>query len=51
MDYIHILVVHSRGVYNCMGMLLEAQVSFFFFAFMHSLQKLVSDFGHFQTLL
>ena len=27
MDYIQILVVHSRGVYNCMGIILEAQVS------------------------
>ena len=35
-----ILVVHSRWVYNFMGIILEAQVSFiFFFAFMHSFQK------------
>ena len=27
MDYIQILVVHSRGVHNCMGVILEAQVS------------------------
>ena len=32
-----------------MGIILEAQVSFFL-AFMHSFQKLVSDFGNFQTL-
>ena len=30
MDYIKILVVHSRGVYNFMGMILVAQVSLFF---------------------
>ena len=30
MDYIQILVVHSRGVYNFMGMILVAQVSFIF---------------------
>ena len=42
-----ILVLHSRWVYNFMGIILEAQVSF---AFMHSFQKLVSDFGDFQTL-
>ena len=29
MDYIQILIVHSRGVYNFMGMM--AQVSFFLF--------------------
>ena len=28
MDYIKILVVHNRGVYNFMGIILEAQVSF-----------------------
>ena len=46
MDYIQILVVHSRGVYNnyFIGIILEAH-------FMHSFPKLVSDFGHFQTLL
>ena len=33
MDYIQILVVHSRGVYNVMGIILEAQVSFFFLLF------------------
>ena len=49
MDYIQNLIVHSRGVYNFIGMILVAQVSFIFFAFMHSFQKLVSDFGHFQT--
>ena len=32
MDYIQILVVHSRGVYNFMGIILEAQVSFIFSA-------------------
>ena len=36
MDYIQILIVHSRGVYNFMGMILVAQVSFFFFSFMRS---------------
>ena len=51
MDYNQILVVHSRGVYNFMGMILVAQVSFIFFAFMHSFKKLLSDIGHFQTLL
>ena len=30
MDYIQILVVHSRGVYNFMGIIMEAQVSFIF---------------------
>ena len=46
-----ILVVHSRWVYNVMGMILEAQVSsIFFLAFMHSFQNLVSDFGDFETL-
>ena len=29
MDYIQILIVHSRGVYNFIGMILVAQVSFF----------------------
>ena len=43
-----ILVVHSRWVYNFMGIILEGQVSFI--AFMHSFQKLLSDFGDFQTL-
>ena len=46
----HILVVHRRWVYNCMGIILEAQVSYIFFAFMHSFQKIVSDVGDFQTL-
>ena len=45
-----ILVVHSRWVYNFMGIILEAPVSFIFFTFMHSFQKLVLDFGDFQTL-
>ena len=36
-------------MYNFMGIILEAQVSQFF-AFMHSFQKFVSDFGDFQTL-
>ena len=38
MDYIQILRVHSRGVYNFMGMILVARASFFllFFVFMHS---------------
>ena len=30
MNYIQILIVHSRGVYNFMGMILVAQVSFIF---------------------
>ena len=30
MDYIQMLVVHSRGVYNFMGMIFMAQVSFIF---------------------
>ena len=51
MDYNQILVVYSRGVYNFTGMILVAQMSLIFSAFMHSFQKLVSDFGHFQTLL
>ena len=50
MDYIQMLIVHSRGVCNFLGMILGAQVSYFF-AFMHSFQKSLSDFGHFQTLL
>ena len=34
-----------------MGMILKAQVPVFhFFAFMHSFQKLASDFGDFETL-
>ena len=38
-------------MYNSMGIILEAQVSFIFFvAFMHSFQNLVSDFCDFQTL-
>ena len=44
-----ILVVHSRWVYNFMGIILEAQVSFIFFAFMLSFQKFVSDFGDLET--
>ena len=28
MDYIQILIVHSRGVYNFVGMILVAHVSF-----------------------
>ena len=43
------LVVHSRWVYNFMGIILEAQVSFIF-SFMYSFQKLVSDFGDLETL-
>ena len=35
-------------MYNFMGIILEAQVSFIFSAFMHSFQKLVSDFGDFE---
>ena len=46
----HILVIHSRWAYTFMGIILEAQVVFHFFAFMHSVQKLVSDFCDFQTL-
>ena len=49
MNYIQILVEHSRGVYNFMVMILVAQVSFIFFAFIHSFQKLVSDFGPFSN--
>ena len=45
-----ILVVYSRWMYNFMGIILEAQVSFFFLAFMHSFQKFVSDFGDLETL-
>ena len=38
-------------MYNFMGIILEAQVSFIFsLACMHSFQTLVSDFGDFQTL-
>ena len=45
-------------MYNFMGIILEAQVSFIFFAFMHSFQNCFfanvnarfSDFGDFQTL-
>ena len=37
-------------MYNFMGMNLKAQVSSIFFAFMHSFQKLASDFGDFETL-
>ena len=38
-------------MYNFIGIILKAQVSFIFFlAAMHSFQKLVSDFGDFQTL-
>ena len=37
-------------MYNFMSIILEAQVSFICFAFMHSFQKFVSDFGDFQTL-
>ena len=33
MDYIQILVVHSGGVFNFMGMILEAQVSFIYLFF------------------
>ena len=36
-------------MYNFMGIILEAQVSFIFFAFMLSFQKLVSDFGDLET--
>ena len=51
--YIQILVVNSTGVYNFMGMILVAQdrCLIFSLAFMHSFQKLVSGFCHFQTLL
>ena len=41
----------SRCVYNFMGIILEATGVFHFFAFMHSFQILVSEFGDFQTLL
>ena len=33
MDYIQILVVHSRGVYNSMGIILEAQLGVFLLFF------------------
>ena len=46
-----ILVVQSRWVYNYIDAIFEAHVSFFFFAFIHSFQKFVSDFGDFQTLM
>ena len=49
MDYIQILVVHSRGAYNFMGIILEAQVSFIFLLLWHSFQNLVSDFGTFSN--
>ena len=49
MDYIHMLVVHNRGVYNFMGMILVAQVFFFFFAFMHSLHKISFRFWSFPN--
>ena len=45
-----ILVVHSRLVYNFMGMILEAQVSFIFSFLCILFKKLVSDFGDFLTL-
>ena len=41
-----ILIVHSRWVYNFMGIILEAQVSISFFRF----YAFLSDFGDFQTL-
>ena len=37
-------------MYNFMGIILGGTGVFNFFAFMHSFQKLVSDFGDFQTL-
>ena len=46
-----ILVVHSRWVYNFMGIILEAQVSFIFSLLCIILCiKFVSDFGEFETL-
>ena len=52
MDYIQSLVVHNRGAYNCMRYDFGGTgVIQLFSLIMHSFQKLVSDFGHFQTLL
>ena len=45
-----ILVVHSRWVYNFMGIILEAQVSFSFSLLCIIFKKNFSDFGDFQTL-
>ena len=42
MDNIHILVVHSRGVYNLMGMILVAQVSLIFRFFQVQVQVYLS---------
>ena len=52
MDYIQLLVVHSmqRSV-QFYGYDFDGTGVYYFVAFMHSFQKLVSDFGHFQTLL
>ena len=45
------LVVHSRWVYNFVGIILEPHVSLIFFSLLCTLfKKLVSDFGDFQTL-
>ena len=49
MDDSQILVLHSRGVYNFMGMIGGIAV-FHFSVIMHSFQKSVSDFGTFLQL-
>ena len=49
MDYIQLLVVHSRGVYNFMGIILEGQVSFFFFRFHAFFSKFIFRFWPFSN--
>ena len=50
MDYIQILVVHSRGVYNFIGMILVAQVSLIFFCFYAFFSKISFWFWPFSNL-
>ena len=45
-----ILVVHSRWVYNFMGIILEAQVSFIFH-FYAFFSKICFRFGNFQPYM
>ena len=49
MDYIQILVVHSRGVYKFIGMILVAHVSFICFRFYEFFSKVSFRFWPFSN--
>ena len=44
------LMIHSRDVYNFIGITLVAAMFFYYSIIMNSCQEIVSDFGHFLHL-